>query len=213
MLVFNDSGVGDLPLCIIHHRISLIIIALRQILLFEGEGAILKIAKAIIKIFIDHAGIQHLVKSNIVFAVFSALLLFRKESTVLRVQQDLRPLKKLFHNPGIATYGNALISVIKIIVVIDKPEWQPFNNESRQFLTVSAPLLFRVPFDQFLIDIRPGKRQCLFLQILWLRDMQLLYLLLNLRLRLSRRFNPPELRKSIHIEGEIINLVLIYGNR
>ena len=103
---------------------------------------------AIVKIFINHTGIHDLLEH------IRMLLTVCKK---VGLQHHIDIVEQLLYHLRIATDRNSLISVVKVIVIISKTQWKPPDNKSRKLLTVPPPLLFRIAFDQLLIDILPDQ--------------------------------------------------------
>ena len=64
----------------------------------------------------------------------------------------------------VATYRDALILVVEVIVVEDESYWQALDDEGRQVGTLTPPLLLGITFDESLVDIFTDEYLCLFLQ-------------------------------------------------
>ena len=109
--------------------------------------------------------------------------------------------------------GNALITVIEIIIVKRIAYRQAFDNESRKFCATPSPLFFRVPFNQLRINVRTNKGYGLFFQILRFRNPRFLTLLGNLGSRLLRRDDTPHLSKGIHIKRQVVQFTFIIRYR
>jgi len=139
--------------------------------------------------------------------------MFLDKFEVVRIGQDVCTCKHLFHNRGITANWNALIPVIEIVVVVSKPQRQPLDDERRQVGAASAPLLFGIALNQLFINIGANQRESLFFQVLWFCDVQSCNLLCNVFLCFLRCPNVPHLAKGVHIERQVVQFVLIDGNR
>lgn len=157
MLMLNDTGIRDLALRIVDNRIALEIIFIRQILTFKPQGSIFQLSIAIVKKLIDHTCIQYL---------FKGIFRFCQKCFVLCFQSDRNVCQQFFRDLCITAYRNALIPVIKIIIIISITQWQSFYDKRRKLFAVTPPLLLRVALDQLFIYRRSGKRNCLLFQIL-----------------------------------------------
>ena len=150
MLVLDDTGVRNLPVRIIDHRISLVVVAAFDDLLFKMHRAVLQLPKAVMEILINHTGIEYLVKA---VRLLTLCFVFLFKILIRNTEAYRRAFQHLFHNGGIAALGNALIRVVEIIVVIHKAERKSLDDKGGQILAIPAPLLFRVALNQLFIDI------------------------------------------------------------
>ena len=179
-----NTRIWDFPFRIINHRISLIILFPLKQFMLKAEGTVFQFAKHIIKIFIYHTGVKYLIKgicfSGFCFRCKRTVIFFLNIIIKIRVQANRNTCKHFFRNSRVATHGNSLVSVVKVIIIICKPKRKTFDNKRRKLLAVSSPLLFRIAFYQFLVYIGSCKRQGLFLQILRIGNMKLFNLLLYL---------------------------------
>ena len=57
MLMLDDTRIRNLPLRIINHRISLIVVTAGKQFLLKTQGTVLQLSKGIIKIFVYHTGV------------------------------------------------------------------------------------------------------------------------------------------------------------
>jgi hypothetical protein len=119
-----------------------------------------------------------------------------------------------------ATNGNALETVVEIVVVVDKTDRQTLDDESRELATLSTPLLLGVALDEDFVNILTNEQLGLLLQITGLGDTIGLHALKgfltlfgNLSLGLSRGQDAPHLIEGVHIEGQVILLAFVIGYR
>ena len=129
----------------------------------------------------------------------------------------------LLDDLGISAFRNALISVIKIIVVISKAEGKSLDDEGRKFCAGTSPLLLGIALYKLLIDILTCKRECLLFEILCFELFRRLTgllakfchcfssLLLDDFLSFLRCADIPHAGEGVHVEGKIIGLILIGG--
>ena len=154
VLMFNNTGIRYFSFCIIYYSISLIIVFVFQIFSLKTQGTVCQFSVTILIELVDHTCIQYFFKS--IFTVHrdkSAICAPLTESLIIGSKLHWNSFQKLLHDLRISTLGDSLIWIIKIIIVKDEADRKPFNNEAWQFLAVSAPLLLRIAFYQFLIDI------------------------------------------------------------
>src|SRR5699024_12255864 len=52
---------------------------------------------------------------------------------------------------------NPLIKIVKIVIIVGISHRKALNDKRRKIFTVSAPLFFRVSFDEFYINIQIGR--------------------------------------------------------
>ena len=199
MLVLNNPGIRLLPGGIVYNGVALEVFH-GQLLGFKPDAAVFQRAQAIAKEFIDAAGIDNFRRN---------VGLLPDQIEIIGVQPHLYPFQHFLHHGGIAAHGDALVTVIEIIVVIRKSAGQALDDKRRQLLAIPAPLLFRIVLHQLGIHIGAHQAQRLFFQVLGLCDVQRRHLLRNLRLGLGRSPDAPHLREGVHIEGQIVQLVLI----
>ena len=139
-------------------------------------------------------------------------MLFCKRE-IIGVQQHIAAFQQLLHNLRIAADGNALEPIVEIVVVIRQPHRQTLDDEGREILAVSPPLLFRVALYELFIDVPPHKGKGLLFQVFRLRDVQTFHLLADFGLRLRRCAHIPHPAERVHVEREIVELVVINCNR
>ncbi len=203
MLVLDNPGIGNLPVRIIDHGVALIVFHV-QLLRLKAHGAVLQRSQLISVKLIDHACKQRL------FGDFR-ILLDKIKIVCLQLHRDA--LQHLLHDLRITAHGNSLVAVVKVIVVIHKAEGKPLNNKGGKLRAGASPLLLCVALDQLFVHIAPGQGERLLLQVFRLRDPKLRPLLLDLGLCLRRRLYAPHAAKRVHIERQVVQLVLIHGHR
>ena len=201
MLVLYYPRIGSLPVCIIDDRITLEVVCVKKLRL-KSERSVLKSSLTVVIVCVNRPCEYHL----------SAII--RKVPPVkeIRVGHNVAALKKLVYNDIVAALGNSLISVVKVIVVIYESYGKPLYYKGGKVLTVSSPLLFSVTFYQFSVYILSHKAYGLLLKIFGL-VLYGLSLSLYLCSRLIGSPYAPHLVEGIHIEGKIIALSVVVGNR
>ena len=202
MLVLDYPGIGRVAVRVIHHRHSLVVFPVQHLGL-KTQAAVLQLAEPVAVKCVNGACVYHgLSQAVIVFPVFQ----------VIRRSLYITALKQLLHYDIISPYGNPLIGVIEIIVVIDIPHRYAFDDKGRKLLAIPAPLLFRIPFYQFFVQFPSHQTDGLFLQVLWL-TCNLRPLLLDDGLGLIRCGYAPHAAEGIHIKGHVVHLALIISHR
>ena len=131
--------------CKVHGDIPLIALLIKH-LLFEAQTAVFQRSVLIIEELINRTGIDYLLR----YAVIRLPL-----SVVVDTQSDLDAIKQFLDDPVIAANGYALITVIKIIIIIAIADREAFDDKRRQVFAIPSPLFLRISFDQFLIDLTP----------------------------------------------------------
>ena len=167
--MFDHTCIRHFTIGIIDNRIPLIIVTVKCLRL-KSHRTILKRSESVTKIFIDHPR-----KYDLVCNIRILSTKFKKVCS----RKNIRFFKHFFHDRSIAADRDSLISVIEIVIIVNKSEWQTFDNKCRKFCTLSSPLFLCITLDQLLIDISSTKKKCLFLQILWICDSCLFALFFN----------------------------------
>ena len=201
--MFDDAGVGNLPLGIVHHGAALVILAVENLRL-KADRAVFKMPQPIAEILVHAPGIDR-DRGNARVRL--------DKGRVVCLEEYVAAIEKLFRNGVVALLGDALVPVEEIVVVIGKPQRQPPDDERRKLRAGAAPLLFGIPLHELFIHIPAYKLQRLLLKVLRLTDVQRLDLLPDDPLRLLRRADIPHFGKCVHVEGEVVQLVLIDRHR
>ncbi len=155
VLMFDNPGIRHLVFGIIHHRIALIVFHIQNLRL-KPQTAILQFPVTVIIPGIDHPRIDNPLGKR-----GQRLPLLQK----IRLQPDFQPVQHLFNNPGITADRYALIGIVKIIIVIDKPHRQTPDNKCRQLRGPFSPLLFRISPDELFINIPSDQTNRLLFQV------------------------------------------------
>ena len=200
--MLNDPGIWNFLFRIIHYRIALVIVAV-QYLCLEPDRAVLQSTQPIAVIFINHPCKDRLIRN---------VRVLLPKCKIICIRPNFRTFQHPLCDRCISADGDSLVSVVEIIIIIREPDRQTADDKGRQLPAVSAPLLLRVALYQLLEYIPAHQGQALLLQILRIRNTRLLNLLRNHFLRLLWGTNPPHLAEGIHIERQVIQLVLIHRN-
>ena len=142
-----------------------------EFLCVEAQRAIFQLAESVAVIFVYHAGIEH-------FSCNAGVLCDKLE--VVAVQLYLRALQKFFGKFCISPFGNALVFIVEVIVVIGKAQGQAPDNKRGQILATLSPLFFCVAFDKLFKYVPADEFQSLFLQVFGLAYVKGGYLLVYL---------------------------------
>ncbi len=161
MLVFDDPGVRNFIICIVHDRISLIISHINHFCL-KSQRTILQLTVTIVIKFIDHTGKEDLI------CLGSQFLSICKE---VCIQAHLHAFQHLLDNAGISALRDSLIWIFKVIVIISITQRKSFYDERRKIFALSAPLLSCISLHKLLIYILSNQRKRLFFKVLRMCDM------------------------------------------
>ena len=143
VLVLDDARIGDFPSGIVNHGVALII-GTRKNFVLESYRAILQLAEAIAVELVDLAGEDDLVGDAL------PILPILEE---IRICASLNPVQQSIDQLVLTVLRNALVFIVEVVVVIDEPDGQSFDNECRELGACAAPLLFCIAFDEFLVDV------------------------------------------------------------
>ena len=201
--MLDDPGVGCLSVGVIHGGVALEVGHVQQLGL-KTDGAVLQCAQRIVKVGINGAGVDNPLCQSI-----QLVLVFQ----IVHTQTHLDALQQIFHQPGIAADGDALIERVEVVVVEGQAHGQALDDEAGQLVAGTAPLLLRVTLDELFIDVRAHQRNGLLLQIFRLRDARGCPLLRDFRRGLLRGDNAPHLIEGIHVEGQAVELALVIRHR
>ena len=201
--MLDDSRPWRLLIRVVHCCISLEIRLIQDFCL-ETHAAIFQWSKGVVKIGIDRASIDDMLRHAI------PLLLVCQ---IIDAELHIDTAKHISHHLRIAADRDPLIECIEVIIIKSQPHWESLDNESRKLAAGTPPLLFRITFDELFIDVRPDQRNRLFFQILRLCDASCPSLFLDLGRRLLRRHDAPHFIEGVHIERQGIELAMIVGYR
>ena len=201
--MLDDPRPWRLSICIVHRCISLEIRLIQDFCL-KAHTAIFQWSKVVVEIGIDRTSIDDMLRHAI------PLLLVRQ---IVDAELHLDAAKHISHHPRIASDRDPLIECIEVIIIKSQPHWESLDNKSRKLAAGPPPLLFRISFDELLIDIRPDQGNRLFFQILRLCNASCPSLFLDLGRRLLRRHDAPHFIECVHIKGQGIELAMIVCHR
>ena len=129
----------------------------------------------------------------------------------------LHTIQQPFDKLIITAYRNALILIIKIVIIKNEPNRQTFNDKCRQFITAASPLFFCILLNELLEYIFSHQTQSLLFKVLRITAAQSHHsfssLLVNLCLSFSRSFYSPQRIKCVHIKRQIVqfSFIVCYG--
>ena len=201
--MLDDAGVGRLPVGVVDHGVALEIRHIQHLRL-KPDGAVAQRAEAIVKVAVNRAGVNDLVRQRVQLG--SVL-------QIVHIQPHLDAIQHILHHLGVAAHGNALKPGVEVVIVKGKTHRQTLDDKGRQLPAGAPPLLFGVALHQLFINIRADEGNGLFLQILRLRNPGGLPLTGNLRFRLLWSRHAPHFIEGIHVEGQGVQLPVVIRHR
>ena len=145
--MLNDTGIGRLPVGVVHHRIPLEIGTIQNLRLKTqtsvGQRTVAKTVK----------GIQCPREKDPLRLSIPIIPVFQ----VVHPCTDFSTGQHFLHHSGVSTSGNSLKACSKIVIVIGKADRETANNKRRKLPAASPPLLFRVALHQHLIQLPANK--------------------------------------------------------
>ncbi|PWC81053.1 hypothetical protein TSH58_00185 [Azospirillum sp. TSH58] len=155
MTMFNAPGIRHILITIVNHRITQDIFRFEPVML-ETKSAIFKNPKIIAEKLIQGTRIYDMLRLSRQFGAVT-----QKIDRRVNLDTIQQPLNQL----GISALRNSLISIVEVIVIICKPERQPFDDPGRKFSRIFLPLLHRIATDQKVVDSFTNHRQRLLFQV------------------------------------------------
>ena len=143
MFVLNNTGIWNFPICIVYRCHALIIRNLMPFQ-FKAQTSVFQLTVTIIKVLVNGTGIDNSISKTV--PMLSVL-------QIIYICLHFYSFEKPINQNIVTTNGHALIAIVKVVIIIGITHREAANNESRQFCTWTAPLLFSVSLDEFLIDI------------------------------------------------------------
>ena len=147
--------------------------------------------------------------------VRSARVLLAKLA-ILGGQQDLDVAEHALDHGGVAAHGDALPAVVEVVVVIGQAHRKALDDARRQLGAAATPLLLGIALDELLEHVAADQRQRLLLEVLRLALADevcgLGLLALDDLDSLGRGADAPHLRERVHVERQVIQLVLVDGH-
>ena len=215
VLVLDDPREGHFLRRVVDHRISLVVVTVGEFLGLELQAPVLQRAVLVVEERIDHAGVDHVPEQIPVHLVVGFVLDLDLGGTGQEVLFKLHwdVLQELLRDLGIAAHRDALVAVIEVVIVVDKAERKALDDKRRKLRAGASPLLFRVLLDELFVDVPPAEGERLFLQVLRVGDACFLHLLFDDGLCFVRGDNAPHLREGVHVEGKVVELVMVAGDR
>ena len=202
MLMLDNPCERSLPVCIVYHGHSLVIVCIQSLRL-KAQASVLQISELISKIAVNGSRVHN---------SFSRVLILLPVFQIVYASADLAALKQPFNQSVVAVHRYALIRIVKVIIVVGIAHWKAADNKARKISAVSSPLLFRIALHQLLVDIRAHQADGLLLQVLRLA-LNHRPLPLNNFPGLLRSGDIPHPAEGIHVERHVVYLPLIIGYR
>ena len=202
VLVLDDARIRDLALCVVDNSDTLMILFLEALGL-KMKATVLKLAELVAKVLVNRARVDDLL---------SHILMRRALLEIIDARAHLDAVEQCFGQLVVAADWDALIAVIKVVVVERIANRQALDDEGRQLRAAAAPLLLRVALDELRVNIRTDERDGLLLEVLRIA-FDSLALFCDDCLGLRRRHDIPELTERVHIERQIVEMALIVRHR
>lgn len=208
MFVFDDSRVRLVMRSVVDDGVSLEVRSVFNARL-ETDGSPVEFAKAVAEVFINGACVDELI-GNFVPVVF----IFVKEVyACTRFDSGEQAVNELV----VTANRDALILVVKVVVVKYETHWEALDDECRQVFAIAAPLLFGVFLDKLFKDVLADERECLFFEVCRLAAIQCGYgfgfLFFDFCHCFCRCCNAPHLVECVHVERQIVTLSFVVRNR
>ena len=153
--MLDDARPRRLTVRIVDCCVALEIRLIKQLRL-KPHRAVLERPVLILEILVDRAGIDHLLR-------LCQIIVTALEEVCLKLH--FRAFKHVFDKLCIAGSRNPLIKRIKIIVVKSQAHRQPSDNECRQILAVTPPLLLGVALDKLFKNVFTDQKHRLLLEV------------------------------------------------
>ena len=201
--MLDDARIRRLSVRIVHDGYALIVWCVEH-LRVETDCAILQFAESEAEKLVYHARI---------YGFGRDVRIGFDKIEIVRIRHYVRALEHFADYRGVAAHGYALVAVVEIVVVKGESARQALDDECGQVLTISAPLLFGVAFDEFGVHVRADEFQCLLLEVARFAYAERGDLLLDFGASLFGSDHSPKFAERIHIEGQVVQFAVIIRNR
>ena len=206
VLVLDDARPRHLALGVVDHRVALPVLALDGLGL-EAQASVLQRAQLKVEVLVDGAAVDG--------AVGDAGVLLA-ELAVFGGQQNLHVAEHALDHGGVAAHGDTLPAIVEVVVVVGQAHRQALDDARGKLGAAAAPLLLGVALDELLEDVAADQRQRLLLEVLGLALADqvggLGLLALDDLHGLCGRADAPHLRERVHVERQVVQLVLVDGH-
>ena len=130
--------------------------------LLEVDGTPLEIAKLVIEVPVDRAGVDdwHLADERLLVQRLGFV-----EEIGVQGHVDTRIVNHALHPRRVTVLGQALPSVAEVAVVIVETHGQTLDDACRQFARIGLPLLGRVVLDERLVQRSADERDALVVEV------------------------------------------------
>ena len=211
MLVLDAARVGHVVAGVVDDGIALVV-GHGQCFFLESYGAILQFAEAIVEVLIDFPREDDLVGQSLPVAAITE---------EVSASPGLNACQQSVDQAVVASRGNTLVEVVEIVVVIDQSHGQTLDDEGGQLSALAPPLLFGIFLDEPFVDVRSDEEQSLLFEVLWCvvalvadhLKSGFLALFLDDGGSFGRAGDTPHLMERVHIEGQVVKLALVVGQR
>ena len=204
VLVLDDAGVGHLALGIVDDGDALVVLLVEGLGL-EAEAAVLERSQLEVVERVDWSAVDGL---------GGDVGLLGDKVLVLDAAAHLDALEHVGDHLGVAAHGDALVTVVEVVVVVGEAAGEALDDARGKILAVAAPLLLGVALDERLEDVAAHEGERLLLEVLGLADALGRHLFGDLRLGVSRRDDArPHLGERVHVEGHVVHLAVEVRDR
>ena len=161
VLELDGAGVRHVGIREVHDRAAEMV-ALIVTDLLEVDGTPLEIAKLVIEVPVDRAGVDdwHLADERLLVQRLGFV-----EEIGVQGHVDTRIVNHALHPRRVTVLGQALPSVAEVAVVIVETHGQTLDDACRQFARIGLPLLGRVVLDERLVQRSADERDALVVEV------------------------------------------------
>ena len=143
VLVLDDARVGDLALGVVDHGHALVVLFVERVGL-KAQAAVLQRAQPEVVECVDGAAVDR---------PGGDAGLGGDELLVLHAAADLDVPEHVGDHLGVAAYGDALVAVVEVVVVVGEAAGEALDDACGQILAVAAPLLLGIALHESLEDV------------------------------------------------------------
>ena len=134
MLVFYNAGEWNRDISIVYYSIPLIVGHVQNFL-FKADCPIIEFAEAKAVEFVYRAREHNLLGQTLpIWPIYEKI----------RVRPGFNAIKQTVDQPIESAFRNALIFVVKIVVVVNQADWQTPDDKSRKVGAFASPLFLGI---------------------------------------------------------------------
>ena len=209
VLVLDDAGVGHVGLGVVDDCVALVVGCV-ECLGLEAHGAVVESSEAVVEELVDGSGEDD--APGLLLPVVAV-------GEEVGAGPDVDAAEQLVGESVVAADGDALVGVVEVVVVVDHPDGQSFDDEGGQLGAGSSPLLFGVALDEPFVDVAADEGEGLLFEVAGFADACAVHgvegfapLLVYLGLCLVGCAGAPHLVKGVHVEGQVVEAVAVAGH-